>query len=167
MNQHEKIFNKTLQHYQNELRKRGYDFYFFRPADTSEARRYSTTKKPCDFWFYDEAFVALELKYTKTDRIGQSQIKEHQMKALKYFSEHKSRSYLILTLRFNPQLTIKNSPTFAVPIINASNWCEKGKRGFFLGEEKDWKGYQLEWKNQLKIFNIDGIVAPKHRIFNE
>ena len=89
------------------------------------------------------------------------------MKALKYFSEHKSRSYLILTLRFNPQLTIKNSPTFAVPIINASNWFEKGKRGFFLGEEKDWKGYQLEWKNQLKIFNIDGIVAPKHRIFNE
>ena len=51
MNQHEKIFNSTLQYYQNELRKKGYDFYFFRPADTSEARRYSVTKKPCDFWF--------------------------------------------------------------------------------------------------------------------
>ena len=165
MNQHEKIFNKTLQHYQNELRKKGYDFYFFRPADTSEARRYSTTKKPCDFWFYDEAFVALELKYTKTDRIGQSQIKEHQMEALKYFVKYKSRSYLILTLKFNPKITIKNCPTFAVPIQDASNWFEKGKRGFFLGEQKEWNGYQLEWKNQLKIFNIDPIVSPKHRIF--
>ena len=57
MNQHEKIFNSTLQYYQNELRKKGYDFYFFRPADTSEARRYSVTKKPCDFWFFDEAFA--------------------------------------------------------------------------------------------------------------
>ena len=62
MNQHEKIFNTTLQYYQNELRKKDYDFYYFRPADTSEARRYSTSKKPCDFWFFDESFVALELK---------------------------------------------------------------------------------------------------------
>ena len=97
MNQHEKIFNTTLQHYQNELRKKGYDFYFFRPSDTSEARRYSTTKKPCDFWFFDEAFVALELKYTSSDRIRQSQIKEHQMKALEHFFKYKSRSFLILT----------------------------------------------------------------------
>ena len=166
MNQHEKIFNTTLQYYQNELRKQGYDFYYFRPSDTSEARRYSTTKKPCDFWFFDEAFVALELKYTSTDRIGQSQIKEHQMKSLRYFVEYKSRSYLILTLKFNPKLTIKNSPTFAVPIQDASNWFEKGKRGFFLGEQKKWNGYQLEWKNQLKIFNIDPIISPKHRIFS-
>ncbi len=40
MNQHEKIFNKTLQYYQNTLRKRGSDFYFFRPADVAEGRRY-------------------------------------------------------------------------------------------------------------------------------
>ena len=46
MNQHEKIFNKTLQFYQNEIRKLGDDFYFFRPADIAEARRYFTTKKP-------------------------------------------------------------------------------------------------------------------------
>ena len=89
------------------------------------------------------------------------------MQALSHFFKYKSRSFLILTLKFNPKLTIRNSPTFAVPIKDASNWFEKSKRGFFLGEEKDWKGYQLEWKNQLKIFNIDGIVSPKHRIFNE
>ena len=90
MNQHEKIFNTTLQFYQNELRKNGFDFYFFRPQDMSEVRRYSTTKKPCDFWFFDETFVALELKYTKTDRIGQAQIKEHQIEALRYFAKYKS-----------------------------------------------------------------------------
>ena len=165
MNQHEKIFNKTLQFYQNKIRKLGDDFYFFRPADIAEGRRYSTTKKPCDFWFFDEAFVALELKYTSSDRIRQSQIKEHQMQALNHFFKYKSRSFLILTLKFNPKLTIRNSPTFAVPIKDASNWFEKSKRSFFLGEENEWKGYKLEWKNQLKIFNIDPIVSPKHRIF--
>ena len=166
MNQHEKIFNKTLQYYQNTLRKQGSDFYFFRPADVAEGRRYSTTVKPCDFWFFDEVFVALEMKYTSSDRIRQSQIKEHQMKSLEHFDKFKSRSYLILTLKFNPKLTIRNSPTFAVPIRNASTWFEKSKRSFFLGEEKKWKGYQLEWLNPLKIFNIDPIVAPSCRLFS-
>ena len=165
MNQHEKIFHKTLQFYQNEIRKQGSDFYYFRPADIAEGRRYSTTVKPCDFWFFDEAFVALELKYTSSDRIRQSQIKEHQMRSLEHFFRYKSRSFLILTLKFNPNLTIRNSPTFAVPIRDASNWFEKSKRSFFLGEEKEWKGYRLEWKNQLKIFNIDPIVTPKFRLF--
>ena len=72
---------------------------------------------------------------------------------------------MILTLKFNPKLTIRNSPTFAVPIRDASSWFEKSKRSFFLGEENKWKGYRLEWKNQLKIFNIDPIVTPKFRLF--
>ena len=48
---------------------------------------------------------------------------------------------------------------------NRSGKYEKSKRSFFLGEEKEWKGYQLEWKNQLKIFNIDPIVTPNFRLF--
>ena len=161
MNQHEKIFDKTLEFYQNKIRKRKMDFYWCRPHKPKWAKG----ELPCDFWFYDESFVALELKYTSTDRIRQSQIKEHQMKALKHFYKYKSRSYLILTLSWNPNLTIKNSPKFAVPIKDASNWFEKNKRSFFVGEEKEWRGYQLEWKNRLRVFNIDPIITPKFRIF--
>ena len=149
MNQHEKIFDNTLQHYQNKIRKNGVDFYWCRPHKP----RWTKGELPCDFWFFDESFVALELKYTSSDRIRQSQIKKHQMKALEHFFKYKARSYLILTLNWNPNLTIKNAPTYAVPIVDATKWFEKSKRSFYVGEEKEWKGYQLEWKNKLRIFN--------------
>ena len=161
MNQHEKIFDNTLQHYQNKIRKNGVDFYWCRPHKP----RWTKGELPCDFWFFDESFVALELKYTSSDRIRQSQIKKHQMKALEHFFKYKARSYLILTLNWNPNLTIKNAQTYAVPIVDATKWFEKSKRSFYVGEEKEWKGYQLEWKNKLRIFNIDPIVTPKFRLF--
>ena len=161
MNQHEKIFDNTLQHYQNKIRKNGVDFYWCRPHKP----RWTKGELPSDFWFFDESFVALELKYTSSDRIRQSQIKKHQMKALEHFFKYKARSYLILTLNWNPNLTIKNAQTYAVPIVDATKWFEKSKRSFYVGEEKEWKGYQLEWKNKLRIFNIDPIVTPKFRLF--
>ena len=52
MNAHEKCFEWTLNHYQNELRKREKDFYWYRPSDM---RRFDRSKKPCDFWFFDES----------------------------------------------------------------------------------------------------------------
>ena len=101
MNSHEKCFESTLIHYQNRIRKKGGDFYWFRPNKP----KYAKGDLPCDFWFFDESFVPLELKYRNGNKISKSQIKQHQIDTLEYFSKHKCRSYLIVSFNFQKKLT--------------------------------------------------------------
>ena len=66
MNVHEKCFESSLDHYQNRIRKKGGDFYWHRPHKPKWAKG----ELPCDFWFFDESFVALELKYRNGYRVS-------------------------------------------------------------------------------------------------
>ena len=89
MNSHEKYFESTLDHYQHKIREKGNEFYWHRPHKPKWAKG----ELPCDFWFFDKAFVALELKYRNGSKISRSQIKTHQIETLNHFANHKINVY--------------------------------------------------------------------------
>ena len=166
-NLQEKIFENSLVFYQthaNELLK---GFYFYRPADASEAYRKSKYLKPCDFWFFDKGFVAIECKYTKNNRLMNKVIKEHQIESMNHFKKEGSRSYFIVSLSFDSRTYKKaeTSSTFAVDVEDYLNFKNNNKKSLFQTEPELWGGIPLEYKYGLQIFNLDPIVNEDYRIF--
>ena len=162
MNSHEKCFEATLLHYQNRIRKKGGDFYWFRPNKP----KYAKGDLPCDFWFFDESFVPLELKYRNGNKISKSQIKQHQIDTLQYFSKHKCRSYLIVSFNFQKNLNPVVADNYAIHIKDAMNYFNKYNNILKLEDYKLWKGIELIWKPRSNSYNLDPLMLPKNRIFN-
>ena len=162
MNSHEKCFESSLEHYQNKIRSNGKDFYWHRPHKPKWAKG----ELPCDFWFFDESFVAVELKYRNGRRISKSQIKEHQIKTLQYFSRYKCRSYLVVSFNFQKNLTPGVADNFAINIQDAMNYFNNYSNVLKLEDQKLWKGIELIWKPRSNSYNLDPIMLPKNRVFN-
>ena len=163
MNVHEKCFESSLDHYQNRIRKKGRDFYWHRPHKPKWAKG----ELPCDFWFFDESFVALELKYRNGNRVSKSQIKEHQITTLEHFAKYKCRSYLIISFNFQKKLSPAVADNFAVNIKDAVSYFNSQKNNVLrLEDYKLWKGIELMWKPRSNSYNLDPIMLPKNRIFN-
>ena len=163
MNSHEKCFESTLIHYQNKIREKGKDFYWFRPSKP----KYAKGDLPCDFWFFDESFVPLELKYRNTNRISKTQIKDHQIKTLEYFSKCECRSYLILGFNFQKNLNPGLASNYAINIKDALIYFEKHNNTLKLEDHKLWNGIELFWKPKSNSYDIDPLMLPQNRIFNE
>lgn len=162
MNKHEKCFESTLDYYQHRIRKKGNDFYWHRPHKPKWAKG----ELPCDFWFFDESFVALELKYRNTGRISKSQIKEHQLNTLEHFANYKCRSYLVLSFNFQKTLNPGVADNYAVHIKDALRYFSKYNSVLKLEDVKLWKGIELIWKPRSNAYNLDPIMIPKNRFFN-
>ena len=111
-------------------------------------------------------FVALEMKYRNGNKIQRSQIKQHQFKSLSYFAENKCRSYLVVSFNFDPKITPMKAKTFAINIIDVLSYFENFNKTLNVDNSKQWNGIELFWKPKIKSFNLDPIIAPKHRIFN-
>ena len=162
MNSHEKYFESTLDHYQHKIREKGNEFYWHRPHKPKWAKG----ELPCDFWFFDKAFVALELKYRNGSKTSRSQIKTHQIETLNHFANHKCRSYLILSFNFQKTLTPGIADNYAVHIKDALKYFEKYNSVLKLEDYKLWKGIELIWKPKSHSYNLDPIMLPENRIFN-
>ena len=167
-NLQEKIFENSLVHYQNSANELLKEFYFYRPTDASEAFKKSRYLKPCDFWFFDRGFVAIECKYTKNDRLKNTVIKEHQIRSLHHFKNEGSKGYLIISLEFDSRTFKKAeaSTTFAVDIEDYIRFKNNYRKSLFKDSPELWNGIYLEYKPGLQVFNLDPIVNKDYRIFS-
>lgn len=161
-NRQEKIFEKTLQFYKEENIN---NFYFYRPTDATEARKFNQYIKPCDFWFFDTGFVAIECKFTASDKIANSKIKPHQVESMTHFSQHGCRSYLFLSMNLQPKKRITKSKNFALGIDNYNHFREHYRKSLIQDNYQDWSGIPIEYVNELGIYNIDPILNKTHRLF--
>ena len=165
VNRQEKIFSETLKHYKDFLYRRRQLFYWYRPADPSEVRKFSMSEKPCDFWFFDVSFKAIECKYTSTEKITNSKIKPHQIESLSHFAINASFSYLFLTMMLAPKKRITSSKSFAVDIRDYVDFRLNYRKSLAIDNVDLWKGIPIEYDPKLKIFNLDPIIYPSYRIF--
>ena len=166
-NLQEKIFENSLVYYQEHANNLLKEFYFYRPADASEAYKKSRYLKPCDFWFFDKGFVAIECKYTKNNRLMHKVIKEHQVRSLHHFKNEGSNAYLVISLEFDSRTFKKaeTSSTFAVDIKDYITFKNNNRKSLFLTEPELWSGIPLEYKPGLQIFNLDPIVNENYKVF--
>ena len=161
-NRQEKIFEKSLQFYKEE---NVFKLYFYRPTDATEVRKFSQYEKPCDFWFFDTGFVAIECKFTASDRIANSKIKPHQIESMTHFSLYGCRSYLFLSMNLKPKGRINKSQNFAVNIEDYNHFRDNYRKSLIQENYQDWSGIPIEYVNELGIYNLDPIMSKSHRLF--
>ena len=125
------------------------------------------TKKPCDFWFFDNGFVAIECKYTKNNRLKHTVIKEHQIRSLHHFKNEGSKSYFIISLEFDSRTFKKasTSTTFAIDVEDYLTFKNNNRKSLFQSEPELWNGKHIEYKSGLQIFNLDPIVTDNYKVF--
>ena len=165
VNRQEKVFTETLKHYKSYLLEKNKLFYWYRPADPSEVRKFSISEKPCDFWFFDIVFKAIECKFTAVDKITNSKIKPHQIQSLAHFAINGSFSYLFLTMLLAPRKKTTSSQSFAVDIRDYITFRSNYRKSISIENVDQWKGIPIEYDPKMKIFNLDPILFPGYRIF--
>ena len=167
-NKQEKLFEKTLQFYKEEnLNQKDLNFYFYSPTDASEAKKFNRYEKPCDFWYFDNGFVAIECKYTASEKIMNKVIKQHQIDSLHHFHKNGSKSYLFLTMNLIPRQRISKSKTFALDINDYIIFKKAFKKSLFYEKYEDWNGIPIEYKTEFKIFNLDPILEKEYHLFGQ
>ena len=161
-NRQEKIFEKSLQFYKEE---NVFKLYFYRPTDATEVRKFSQYEKPCDFWFFDTGFVAIECKFTASDRITNSKIKPHQIESVTHFSLYGCRSYLFLSMNLKPKGRVTKSQNFALNIEDYNHFRDNYRKSLIQENYQDWSGIPIEYVNELGIYILDPIMSKSHRLF--